>query len=54
MLQITDNETNTSFSMELAFLVLFASLTKIKKDRLKKAADAVVDKAKSSAPATLK
>lgn len=40
--------------MELVFLVLFASLQKLKKDRLKKAADTVVDKAKSSAPATLK
>ncbi|KAJ5106141.1 hypothetical protein N7456_002816 [Penicillium angulare] len=44
----------TKERMELFFLVLFASLQRVKKDKLKKAADVVADKAKTSLPATLK
>jgi hypothetical protein len=40
--------------MELAFIVLFAYLQKIKREKLKKAAETVAETAKTSMPATLK
>ncbi|KAJ5746708.1 hypothetical protein N7520_011890 [Penicillium odoratum] len=44
----------TKERMELAFIVLFAYLKNIKKDKLKKAAGTVAEKAKTSMAATLK
>ncbi|KAJ9199728.1 hypothetical protein DTO164E3_83 [Paecilomyces variotii] len=44
----------TKERVELLFLVLFAYLQKLKQSRLRKAADAAAEKAKTSLPATLK
>ncbi|KAJ5636820.1 uncharacterized protein N7484_010133 [Penicillium longicatenatum] len=44
----------TKERMELAFIVLFAYLQKIKREKLKKAAETVAETAKTSMPATLK
>ncbi|KAJ5921684.1 peroxisomal carrier protein [Penicillium verhagenii] len=44
----------TKERMELAFIVLFAYLKKIRKDRLQKAAQTIAETAKTSLPATLK
>ncbi|KAJ5697202.1 hypothetical protein N7488_010886 [Penicillium malachiteum] len=44
----------TKERMELAFIVLFASIAKMRKNKLKQVADTVVDKATTSLPATLK
>jgi hypothetical protein len=40
--------------MELLFIVLFAYLQRIKKEKLRKAVDTAALKAKTSLPATLK
>jgi hypothetical protein len=40
--------------MELLFVVLFAYLQRIKKEKLQKAVDTAASKAKTSLPATLK
>jgi hypothetical protein len=40
--------------MELLFILLFAYLKNIKKDKLRKAVDLAAEKAKTSMPATLK
>ena len=40
--------------MELFFIVLFAYLQRIKKEKLQRAVDAAAEKAKTSMPATLK
>ncbi|KAJ5115426.1 hypothetical protein NUU61_001185 [Penicillium alfredii] len=44
----------TKERMELAFIALFATVRKVKKDKLQKAVDAAASTAKTSMPATLK
>ena len=45
---------NYSSRMELMFILLFAYLQRIKKEKLQKAVDSAASKAKTSLPATLK
>lgn len=44
----------TSSRMELAFILLFASLRKIKEEKLQKTIDSAAEKAKTNLPTTLK